>query len=176
MPSLAHEQVHEFPFERLELDDERFRLVERSVELGSNRSLYRLVLVDSLLLVRLAWGESRRTSSQEWANPALQDEWFVYSLLFRFPSESDLIPTPGRTAFSTMMVSLLIIIGWTATQGIDALLYIPHHFPQLISAALAMSLFQACFVYAQSYMGEQMLATGGNSSNPLYNVLSLIHI
>lgn len=69
-----------------------------------------------------------------------------------------------------MMLTLAIIGGYTAVKGIDALLYIPHHFPQLISAALAMSFFQACFVYAQSYVGEQMLAVGGNSSNPLYNV------
>ncbi|GAA6064079.1 hypothetical protein JCM10212_002721 [Sporobolomyces blumeae] len=73
-------------------------------------------------------------------------------------------------AFSTMMLTLAIIAGWTVVRGPDALLYIPHHFPQLISAALAMSFAQACFVYAQSYVGEQMLAIGGNSSNPLYNV------
>jgi len=69
-----------------------------------------------------------------------------------------------------MMLSLAIIGGWTATQGIDALLYIPHHFPQLITAALAMSIFQAFFVYAQSFKKDEMLAIGGNSSNPLYNV------
>ncbi|GAA6023015.1 hypothetical protein JCM11491_000357 [Sporobolomyces phaffii] len=72
-------------------------------------------------------------------------------------------------AFSTMMLTLAIIGGYTAVRGIDALLYIPHHFPQLVSAALAMSVVQACFVHAQSYVGEQMLAEGGNSSNSLYN-------
>jgi delta14-sterol reductase len=88
-----------------------------------------------------------------------------------FPCSSR-VDSPLPVAFSTMMLTLAIIGGYTAVKGIDALLYIPHHFPQLVSAALAMSFFQACFVYAQSYAGEQMLAEGGNSSNPLYNVRS----
>ncbi|BGP25806.1 erg24, C-14 sterol reductase [Rhodotorula toruloides] len=72
-------------------------------------------------------------------------------------------------AFSTMMVTLFGIAAWTYKFGPSALLYIPNHWAQLISAALAWSAFLATFVYYQSYIGEQMLALGGNTPNPFYN-------
>jgi delta14-sterol reductase len=87
-----------------------------------------------------------------------------------------------------MMVTLGCIAAWTYKFGPGALLYIPNHWPQLISAALAWSAFlvrslplrashdstdpavlQATFVYYQSYIGTQMLALGGNTPNPFYN-------
>lgn len=44
-------------------------------------------------------------------------------------------------AFSTMMLTFALIGAWTYKFGPDALLYIPYHWPQLISAALAWSTF-----------------------------------
>lgn len=91
-----------------------------------------------------------------------------------------------------MVVSLAMIGAWTFKFGPGALLYIPHHWPQLVSAAAVWSTFlvrprpatslrrqtellthmahgQATFVFFQSYIGEQMLALGGNTSNAFYN-------
>lgn len=44
-------------------------------------------------------------------------------------------------AFPTMVLTFALIGGWTYKFGPDALLYIPYHWPQLISAALAWSTF-----------------------------------
>ncbi|GAA5858787.1 hypothetical protein JCM1840_006556 [Sporobolomyces johnsonii] len=77
--------------------------------------------------------------------------------------------TYKMNAFATMMLTLALLGLWTYKRGLGLLLYIPHHWPQLISAALAMSYTQAMFVFFQSYMGEQMLALGGNTSNAFYN-------
>jgi hypothetical protein len=52
MPTLANEQVYELPLKRLELNEERRRLVVQLVELGSNFSLHSLVCLDGCLLVR----------------------------------------------------------------------------------------------------------------------------
>jgi delta14-sterol reductase len=90
-------------------------------------------------------------------------------------------------------LTLFIIALWTYKNGPGALLFIPHHWPQLISAALVMSWLQvrlpsslltsctdsllrmqAWFVFFQSYIGDQLLALGGNSRVPLYNVRSFL--
>ncbi|GAA5846340.1 hypothetical protein JCM9279_001332 [Rhodotorula babjevae] len=72
-------------------------------------------------------------------------------------------------AFSTMILTLAMIGAWTFKFGPGALLYVPHHWAQLVSAAFAWSTFLATFVFFQSYMGEQMLALGGNTDNAFYN-------
>ncbi|GAA5966699.1 hypothetical protein JCM21900_002851 [Sporobolomyces salmonicolor] len=77
--------------------------------------------------------------------------------------------TYKMNAFATMMLTLALLGLWTYKRGLGLLLYIPHHWPQLISAALVMSYVQAMFVFFQSYIGEQMLALGGNTSNAFYN-------
>lgn len=40
-----------------------------------------------------------------------------------------------------MLLTFFLIGAWTYKHGPDALLYIPYHWPQLISAALAWSTF-----------------------------------
>ncbi|KAM0753211.1 ERG4/ERG24 ergosterol biosynthesis protein [Meredithblackwellia eburnea MCA 4105] len=72
-------------------------------------------------------------------------------------------------AFATLLASLLVVASGTYILGLGPLLYISEHWSQLISASLVMSFAQACFVYAQSYKPNTMLALGGNASNPFYN-------
>lgn len=54
MSSVAAQQVHELPLIWLERHDERRGLVESALELGSDGSVHRVVLVDCRVLVRLA--------------------------------------------------------------------------------------------------------------------------
>ncbi|GEM08767.1 C-14 sterol reductase [Rhodotorula toruloides] len=70
---------------------------------------------------------------------------------------------------SSLLSPIIVRLPATSPFGPSALLYIPNHWAQLISAALAWSAFLATFVYYQSYIGEQMLALGGNTPNPFYN-------
>lgn len=43
------------------------------------------------------------------------------------------------------------------------------HWPGLLTAAFVNSLVQAFYVYAGSFMGDKLLALGGNSGNPLFD-------
>ncbi|GAA5999602.1 delta(14)-sterol reductase [Rhodotorula paludigena] len=85
--------------------------------------------------------------------------------------------TYKMNAFATLVVTMAAIAGWTAVYGIDALLYIPHHWAQLVTATTLFSFALAFFVYGQSIVPElfpkafepPMLALGGNTGNRLYD-------
>jgi Delta14-sterol reductase len=53
--------------------------------------------------------------------------------------------------------------------GASAFTFLYDHWVGFITASLAMSLAQACYVYALSFAGGKMLALGGNSGNVLYD-------
>ncbi|SCV73442.1 BQ2448_7368 [Microbotryum intermedium] len=86
-------------------------------------------------------------------------------------------------AFSTMVLTLVLIATTTYTQGLKPLLFIVGNYVQLISAAIVMSVGQAVFVHVQShqkqvfetlgapkgYFEQPMLALGGNTDSGLYN-------
>lgn len=54
-------------------------------------------------------------------------------------------------------------------NGIYAITYLYDHWVPLVSAALAMSIVQALFVYVNSYFSGELLALGGNSGNFIYD-------
>ncbi|GAA5825051.1 hypothetical protein JCM11251_006077 [Rhodosporidiobolus azoricus] len=77
--------------------------------------------------------------------------------------------TYTMNGFATMMLTFAVIALWTWKRGPAALLYVPDHWPQLISAVIVFSYVQAWFVFFQSYVPGEMLALGGNTRNPFYN-------
>ncbi|TFK97921.1 ERG4/ERG24 ergosterol biosynthesis protein [Pterulicium gracile] len=72
-------------------------------------------------------------------------------------------------AFSTLLLTLGLVLAWILQFGPQSFTYIYQKFPQFITAALLNSVAQAGFVYAQSFRNGELLALGGNSGNSIYD-------
>jgi delta14-sterol reductase len=59
--------------------------------------------------------------------------------------------------------------------GIEKFTYLNDHFLPLTSAAMAMSVLTATWVYAWSFFSGELLALGGNSGVFIYDVRSWSH-
>ncbi|KAI5481885.1 C-14 sterol reductase [Pseudohyphozyma bogoriensis] len=77
--------------------------------------------------------------------------------------------TYKMNACATFFASFAVVAALSYVYGLGPLLYVTDHWAELITASLAMSFVQACFVYVQSYEKDMMLALGGNTKNPVYN-------
>lgn len=74
-----------------------------------------------------------------------------------------------------MILTLGITAGVLAQPGgIAAFAWLYDHFVPLVSASLAMSTFQAVFVYTWSYFSGELLALQGNTGIFLYDVSMVI--
>lgn len=67
-----------------------------------------------------------------------------------------------------------ITAGWIIRFGPQSFTFIYEKWVGLLTASLVMSVFQATYVYAMSYYGEKILALGGNSGNPIYDVRAIL--
>ncbi|GAA6028845.1 hypothetical protein JCM8097_007425 [Rhodosporidiobolus ruineniae] len=120
------------------------------------------------------------SSLWSWEATAVYCAWYAWAVMcwFVLPGEEvqGVELRDGKrlsytmNGFATLVFTLAALAGWTYLTGLDLLLYIPHHWAQLIGAALAMAFFQAWFVYLQSFTGNQLLALGGNTQNGFFNV------
>lgn len=63
-----------------------------------------------------------------------------------------------------------ITAGWIMRFGPQSFTFIYEKWIGLMTASLIMSVFQGLYCYAMSYYGEKILALGGNSGNPIYDV------
>ena len=63
-----------------------------------------------------------------------------------------------------------ITTGWIYRFGPQSFTFIYEHWVGLITASLAMSIFQGLYCYLSSFVGDKLLALGGNSGNPIYDV------
>ena len=61
-------------------------------------------------------------------------------------------------------------VGYIYRFGPQSFTFIYEHWVGLITASLAMSFAQALYCYVASYVGNKLLALGGNSGNPIYDV------
>ena len=75
------------------------------------------------------------------------------------------------TGFYTLLLSLGISLGiFLQPGGIEAYTWLYDHWIPLVSASMAMALFQAFFVYLRSFRSGELLALGGNSGVFIYDV------
>ena len=77
----------------------------------------------------------------------------------------------------TIVLCLAITAGIVSQPGgIELYTYMYDHWIPLTSAALVNATFQAAFVYINSFYSGELLALGGNSGVPIYDVGPSIHL
>ena len=76
----------------------------------------------------------------------------------------------ARQAFSTFLLTMGITAGWITRFGPQSFTFIYEHWVGLITASVAMSGFQSLYCYISSFFGNKLLALGGNTGNPIYDV------
>lgn len=67
------------------------------------------------------------------------------------------------------MLSFALTGAFIAVKGAAAFAVVYDHWPGLVTASLVNSFIQAAYVYAVSFQGDKLLATGGNSGNALFD-------
>ncbi|KAG6377700.1 ERG4/ERG24 ergosterol biosynthesis protein [Boletus reticuloceps] len=72
-------------------------------------------------------------------------------------------------AFSTFLLTLGITTGYIIRYGPESFTFLYDKWLGFVTASLIMSIVQAVAVYAGSYREGALLATGGNSGNPIYD-------
>lgn len=61
----------------------------------------------------------------------------------------------------------------TRGQGYFLFLWTKAHFADIALFSIAFSFLVAIGVYVKSFMGKKLLALGGNTGNPIYDVIHL---
>lgn len=74
------------------------------------------------------------------------------------------------SAFSTFLLSLGITSGITIRYGPQSFTFIYDKWTGPLTAAFLMTMAQATGCYIYSFFGDQLLALGGNTGNPIYDV------
>ncbi|GJE91755.1 ERG4/ERG24 ergosterol biosynthesis protein [Phanerochaete sordida] len=72
-------------------------------------------------------------------------------------------------AFSTFLLTMGIVAGVITRFGPQSFTYIYEHWVGLVTASVLMAIFQALYCYISSYLGNKLLALGGNTGNPIYD-------
>lgn len=73
-------------------------------------------------------------------------------------------------AFSTFLLTLGLTFGYIYRNGPESFTFIYENWVGFVTASIAMSVTQAAYCYASSFYGNKLLALGGNSGNPIYDV------
>ena len=76
----------------------------------------------------------------------------------------------ARAAFSTMLLALGLTAGLIYRDGPQPLTFIYEKWVGLVTASILMSVVQGVGCYIASYRPGALLALGGNSGNPIYDV------
>jgi hypothetical protein len=77
-------------------------------------------------------------------------------------------------AFSTFLLALGVTAGMIYRYGPESFTFLYEKWVGFVTAALLMSIFQGIACYAASFMPGKLLALGGNTGNPIYDVSSYI--
>jgi len=73
-------------------------------------------------------------------------------------------------AFSTFLLALGMVSGYIVRNGPESFTFIYDKWVGFVTAAFVNALVQAFYVYAMSFRPGKLLALGGNSGNPIYDV------
>ena len=63
-----------------------------------------------------------------------------------------------------------VVAGIISRFGPQSFTYIYEHWVGLVTASVLMAIFQALYCYISPYLGNKLLALGGNTGNPIYDV------
>lgn len=83
-------------------------------------------------------------------------------------------PLTAIKAFPTFLLAMGIACGFVWQFGPQSLTFIYRRWLGFTTAALIMSVVQGILCYATSFIGNKLLALGGNTGNPIYDV-SIVH-
>lgn len=87
-----------------------------------------------------------------------------------YPMKTSLTIVPFRAAFSTFLLALGITTGYIIRCGPESFTFLYDKWLGFLTASLIMSVVQGVAVYAGSFKAGALLALGGNSGNPIYDV------
>lgn len=73
-------------------------------------------------------------------------------------------------ALATLQSFALITFMSLRGQGWSLFLFVKSHFNDIALFSIVFSLIVSVFVYLYSFVGHKMLALGGNTGNPIYDV------
>ncbi len=88
-----------------------------------------------------------------------------YLLFFLGTHGSDVIP-----AFSTFLLALGLTSGVIYRYGPQSFTFFHYKFVGFITASIIMAVMQGVACYAASFRSGAILALGGNTGNPIYDV------
>lgn len=74
------------------------------------------------------------------------------------------------TAFSTFLLSLGLTFGVIFRFGPQAFTFIYDRWTGFVTASLLMAVVQGLYCYVTSFGKGKLLALGGNTGNPIYDV------
>ena len=80
------------------------------------------------------------------------------------------------SAFQTFLLSMGVTAGLIWQFGAQSFTFIYQRWIGFATAALVMSVVQGLYCYISSFMGRKLLALGGNTGNPIYDVSRPVHI
>lgn len=78
------------------------------------------------------------------------------------------------TAFSTFLLTLGITFGLIFRFGPQSFTFIHDRWLGFVTASFIMSVVQSLYCYGTSFGSGKLLALGGNSGNPIYDVRELL--
>jgi hypothetical protein len=73
-------------------------------------------------------------------------------------------------ALSALQSLVLITVMSLRGQGFGLFVWIKSHFADMALFSIVFAFFVSFFVYFRSFIGNKMLALGGNTGNPIYDV------
>jgi hypothetical protein len=73
-------------------------------------------------------------------------------------------------AFSTLLLALGITSGIIYRYGPESFTFLYEKWVGFVTAAFIMSVVQGVACYAASFLSGKLLALGGNTGNPIYDV------
>lgn len=76
-------------------------------------------------------------------------------------------------AFTTFLLALGLVVGTVTRYGPQSFTFLYEKFVGFITASLIMSIVQGAACYASSFRPGALLALGGNSGNPIYDVCTI---
>lgn len=81
-----------------------------------------------------------------------------------------------QIALSALQSLFLITVMALRGQGLSIFVWIKVHFADMALFSIIFSFIVSFFVYFRSFIGNKLLALGGNTGNPIYDVSDICFI
>lgn len=140
-------------------------MVEESLGYPGNTHIFWLVHILRRGMVRVAGRLGGGSPAKNWRQEKVQDQRFVISQRSLLKSKQTVHP-----AFSTFLLALGLAFGIILRFGPESFTFFYDRWVGFVTASVLTSVIQAAGCYYASYQGERLLALGGNTGNPIYDV------